>query len=164
VPIIGAGAILRGLPARLADALSAPLVRATIGDITRIGLRKLPYGPNAQIREHGTIPFIDIGTIAALREGKIALRRGIERFTPSGVRFDDGVEESFDAVVACTGYRPQLADFLRDADAIWGDGPAPPAVAARPGLHLCGFRVSQRGMLRQIGIDAVAITRAITTA
>ena len=152
IPIIGVGALLRGLPPSVADLLGAPLIRATIGDITRIGLRKLPYGPNRQIREHGTVPFIDIGTLAALRAGAIALRRGIDRFTKEGVLFDDGVEEAFDAVVACTGYRPQLADFLNERD------------LRAPGLHLCGFHVSPRGMLKQIGLDAAGIARAIAHA
>ena len=161
VPVLGLGALLRPFPPRFADALSAPLVRATVGDITHVGLRKLPYGPMEQIHAHGTVPLIDIGTIAAIRDGRVLLRRGVEHFTETGARFDDGVKEPFDAVVAATGYRPRLADFLRDADAICGPGGPPSGVAVRPGLYFCGFQVSPRGMLRQLGLDARRIARAI---
>ncbi|MGH7295182.1 MAG: flavin-containing monooxygenase, partial [Polyangiaceae bacterium] len=98
IPILGIGITMSILPPAIADALAWPLVRATIGDVHDLGLRKLPYGPNVQIREHGRIPLLDIGTVARIRSGAIAVRPGIERFTESGVVFTDGRREAFAAV------------------------------------------------------------------
>jgi hypothetical protein len=119
-----------------------------------------------QLREHHQIPLIDVGTIAALRAGRIALRGAVERFTRTGVRFAGGSEEAFDAVIAATGYRPCLEELLGDAKYVCGpDGlPARSGEAVRPGLYFCGLKVSPRGMLRQIGIDARRIARAIADA
>jgi cation diffusion facilitator CzcD-associated flavoprotein CzcO len=166
LPVLAVGLLLRPFPPRVADLIGAPLFRLVVGNVKRLGLTKLPYGAMQQVQEHGQFPFIDIGTIAAIREGRIALRRGVERFTPDGVRFDGGTEEAFDAVIAATGYRPRLGDFLGDAASICGAGEVPPrsGVAVSPGLYFCGFHPSTRGMLRQIGIDAQSIARAIDKA
>ncbi|HEX3767737.1 MAG TPA: NAD(P)/FAD-dependent oxidoreductase, partial [Puia sp.] len=51
VPILRLGVLLSKLPPRLADALNAPLLRLVIGDITKLGLQKLPYGVFEQIRK-----------------------------------------------------------------------------------------------------------------
>jgi indole-3-pyruvate monooxygenase len=61
------------------------------------------------------IPLVDVGTVALIRQGKIAVVPGIEAFTPEAVRFVDGRAMPFDAVVLATGYRTGLAGFLDDA-------------------------------------------------
>ena len=66
---------------RVADAMSAPLLALSVGDITKLGLRKLPYGPMEQIKRHGRVPLIDVGTLALVREGHVKIEPGIERFT-----------------------------------------------------------------------------------
>jgi hypothetical protein len=138
-------------------------VRATVGDIEKLGLKKLPYGPNTQIRRDGRIPLLDIGTIGHIREGHIGVRPGIERFTEHGVRFVDGVQEDFAAVVLATGYRPQVTDILEDDDGVCDERGSPKrsGCAAAPGLYFCGFYVSPTGMLREIGIEARHIAASI---
>src|SRR5262245_19031316 len=41
IPILAIGIAMRPLPDKLADAMAWPIVRATIGDIERLGLRRL---------------------------------------------------------------------------------------------------------------------------
>lgn len=162
LPILAVGIVLGALPPKVADALGAPLMRAAVGDIEALGLRKLPYGPITQIVETGRIPLLDIGTIGHIRKGDIAVRPGIERFTRSGVVFDDRREEAFDAVVLGTGYRPALETFLEDAASIVGNKGLPESGReVRPGLFFCGYYVSPTGMLREIGIEARRIAEAI---
>ena len=74
-------------PTVVADALAAPLVRLTVGDITKVGLRKLPYGPNTQIKNDRHVPLLDIGTMDA-HQGRPhhACTATIERFTADGCR------------------------------------------------------------------------------
>ena len=166
VPILSVGALLRVLPPGLADLLSRRIVRLGVGDIEALGLRRLPYGALTQVDRHGRVPLIDAGpsgAIAHIRAGRIAVRSAIERFTAGGVRFTDGRDEPFDAVVAATGYSPGLGDTLGELSDLCGPTGlgARADLTPRPGLHLCGFRISTRGMLNQIRHDARAIARAI---
>jgi cation diffusion facilitator CzcD-associated flavoprotein CzcO len=163
IPVLAIGLVMGRLPARLADAMAVPLVRASIGDITELGLRKLPYGPNVQIRSHGRIPLLDVGTIGLVRQGHIRVASGIRRFTPEGVEFDDGAVASFDGIVLATGYRPALADFLEGADRVTDEHGVPQKSGHEtlPGLYFCGFYVSPTGMLREIAIEARRIAASI---
>jgi uncharacterized repeat protein (TIGR03803 family) len=65
-------------------------------------------GPLEEIVAARRIPVVDIGTIAAIRNGRIRLRRAIESFSPDEVRFVDGRSEPFDAIVLATGYETGL--------------------------------------------------------
>lgn len=163
IPILGIGISMSALPAAVADALAWPLLRATIGDVRALGLRKLPYGPNVQIQEHGRIPLLDIGTVALIKQGKLQVRPDVQRFTESGVIFSNDEHEEFAAVVLGTGYRPALGDVLDCADAICSDQGVPKqsGVELLPGLYLCGFHVSPTGMFREIGVEARRIARSI---
>lgn len=166
VPILAVGTLQRKLPPRIADALNAPLLRAVIGNLSRYGLRKAPYGPATQIRVHGRIPLIDVGTIDLIKDGSVTVRPGIERFTETGVVFTDGKEQAFDAVILATGYRPRVDGFLRDADDALDDTGTPlasGAEAAVEGLYFCGFYVSPNGMLREIAHEARGIAAAIAS-
>lgn len=165
IPILAVGAVLRALPPRVGDLLGRPLIRLGLGDVEALGLRRLPYGALTQVDRHGRVPLIDSGTIAHVRAGRIAIRGGVDRFTAGGVRFADGREEPFDGVVAATGYTPGLGDTLGPlADLCAPTGLRPNGVTQpRPGLHLCGFRISTRGMLNQIRRDAQEIARAIAS-
>jgi len=165
IPILTIGIAQRRTPAKVSDTLNAPILRAVIGDITRYGLRKLPYGPATQTRVHHSIPLIDIGTIELIKRGAIAVRPGIESFTEGGVRFTDGTEEPFDVVVLGTGYRPRVSTFL-DAPAAF-DAQGTPTISGHeagvPGLYFCGYYISPTGMLREIGIEARQISESIAT-
>lgn len=163
VPILLFSLLLSQFPTPVADAISAPLLRLRFGDIRRLGFQKSAYGPFSQIKLERRIPLIDIGTVKLIRDGKLQLRPGIERFTPEGVRFVDGREEPFDAVILATGYRPALGEFLQVDGILDGEG-TPTAfgtVEFVPGLHLCGFFVSPTGMLRNISQQARQIAQAI---
>lgn len=149
----------------MVDRIAGGLARSIVGDIEKLGLRRLPYGPAVQIREHGRIPLLDIGTIDLIRRGQIAVRPGVARFDGDSVVFDDGRRESFAAVVLATGYRACLDELLGDdSGALQSDGrPIGSGREVAPGLFLCGFHVSPTGMLREIGIEARRIARAIAS-
>ncbi|MCB9453762.1 MAG: NAD(P)/FAD-dependent oxidoreductase [Anaerolineaceae bacterium] len=164
IPILSIGIAMALLPPRLADVLAAPLMRVLIGDIEKWGLKKLPYGPNQQIRQDSQIPLLDIGTMKLIRAGKIQVFPGIERLTENGVRFTDGREAAFETIVMATGYRPALADFLAEVAQVTNHEGVPLVSGQEsplPGLYFCGFHVSPTGMLREIGIEAKQIAAAI---
>ncbi len=79
--------------------------------------------------------------------------------------FSDGSDESFDAVVLATGYRPALEAFLEDALRVTNERGCPLRSGdetALPGLYFCGFYVSPTGMLREISMEAKQIARDIS--
>ena len=164
IPILAIGILQSKLPPRWADALNAPLLRAVMGDLTRYGLRKLPQGPVTQIRRNGRIPLIDVGTIQLIKRGQVKVYPGIESFTENAVRFTDGRQEEFDAVILATGYRPRVNAFLEEAPTACDDQGTPLSSgpeAPIPGLYFCGFHISPTGMLREIALEARRISAAI---
>jgi len=165
VPILQMGIVMRVLPTQVADALAAPLLKATVGDISKVGLRPLPYGPNTQIKNDRHIPLLDIGTMDHIKAGRIVVHPGIDRFTESGVVFTDGSTLDVDAVVLGTGYEPALADFLDDWQTVCDDDGRPRVSGgptALPGLYFCGQFVAPSGMLREMGIEARRIAADIS--
>ncbi|MCG3116063.1 MAG: NAD(P)/FAD-dependent oxidoreductase [Candidatus Manganitrophus sp. SA1] len=165
IPILSLGIALSKLPPRWVDAATAPILRAVMGDLTRYGLRTLPRGPMSQIRRDARIPLIDVGTIDLIKQGRITVRPGIERFTEEGVRFTDGSRRTFDAVILATGYRPRVNAFLEGASATYDENGTPLTSgreAAIPGLYFCGYDVSPTGMLREIALEAQRIGDAIS--
>jgi len=152
------------MPAWLADAINAPIVRILIGDITKYGLRKSTYGPVAQTRKDRQIPLIDVGTIKLIREGHIKIFPGLESFSGNRIKFEDGKEAEFDAVVLATGYLPKVNDFLYDASSTFDQNGTPISTGEEssiPGLYYCGFYVSPTGMLREIAIESRKISALI---
>jgi pyruvate/2-oxoglutarate dehydrogenase complex dihydrolipoamide dehydrogenase (E3) component len=151
-------------PAWLADAVNAPILRAVIGDITKYGLRKLPYGPATQIRKDKRIPLIDVGTMQLIRAGHITVYTGVEEFSENRIRFNDGKEAVFDAVILATGYRPRVGDFLQASPSVFDEEGAPVSTGKEssvPGLYFCGYYVSPTGMLREIAMEAGQISKMI---
>lgn len=78
--------------------------------------------------------------------------------------FTDGAEESFDAVVFGTGYRPAVDRVLASTDGLLDDRGVPLVSgeeSAETGLYFCGFRERPTGRLREIGHEAERIAESI---
>lgn len=163
LPILSIGILQNSMPAWIADAMNAPILRAVVGDITQYGLRKLPYGPVAQIRNTKRIPLIDVGTMKLIKRGDVKVYAGVEEFSENRIRFEGGQEAQFDAVILATGYQPKVNAFLNETNVYDEDG-APTSTgreSSAPGLYFCGYYVSPTGMLREIAIEAKQISDAI---
>jgi cation diffusion facilitator CzcD-associated flavoprotein CzcO len=163
-PILAWGLAGRLLPARAADKINAPLLRFAIGPIEKLGLKRAPKGPLQSIEEDGRVPVIDIGTLDAIRDGRIKLRGDMARFTRDGVEFKQSPAERFDAIILATGFRPDLRPLLPDAKAVLSATGAPLVsgrATAEPGLFFCGAIPSALGQLRQIGVDATRIADSV---
>jgi indole-3-pyruvate monooxygenase len=164
VPVTLISLALRSLPPRVADAMSGLTRRLVIGDLASAGLTQSDVGPLVQIAERHRIPVIDVGTLARIRGGDIAVRKGVASFDGADVRFADGTREQFDAVVLATGFTTGLAAMLPECTSVL-DAHGRPLESGRettiPGLYFCGYHVSATGMLREIALDALAIGRHI---
>lgn len=166
IPILTITTLQSQLPARLVDAINTFILRFAIGDLTKYGLRKLPYGPIAQMRQDARIPLIDVGTVKLIKEGHLTVYGGIQEFCEDGVIFTDGRQAQFNAVILATGYRPRVNAFLTGIAAAAYDANGTPLSSGResamPGLYFCGYHVSSSGMLREISIEARKISASIT--
>jgi len=157
LPILVWAILYQPLPARLVDALNAPVLRLALGSMKKLGLRPAKKGPAQMTREDGRIPLIDVGTLAKIRDGSIELRGGIDRFTTRGVVFDDGRSEDYDGVILATGFRTDLRPLLGDVTGVLDERGIPLVTGRRTaanGLYFCGQIVSATGQLREIGIEA----------
>ncbi len=109
----------------------------------------IPWGAEANQRrlsERRRIryaPTIDNGFVRALKDGLVQIVPRPERFLPKTVVFADGQEAAFDIIVAATGYRHALNEFIGVAgvlDAL--ERPISPKSLLRvaPGLFFVGLR------------------------
>jgi cation diffusion facilitator CzcD-associated flavoprotein CzcO len=163
VPILAFPAAEQWLPPRVADALNAPLVRLAIGSIEKLGLKRSPKGPLQSIEEDGRVPLIEIGTLDAIRDGRIKLRGDVASFSRESVSLRRSPAERFDAVILATGFRPDLRALLPDAKDVLNATGAPLVsgqMTAEPGLFFCGAIPSALGQFRQIGVEATRIAAA----
>ncbi len=156
-PILAWAILYRRLPARLVDAINAPILRLAVGRIEKLGLRRAAKGPRQMVEEGGRVPLIDIGTLDKIRDGSIQICGGIDRLTPDGVVFADGESRKFDAIILATGFRPDLRQLMPDLEGVF-DRHGMPLVTGQktraPGLYFCGQITSPTGQLREIGLEA----------
>ena len=170
MPILFFPAAEQWLPPRVADFLNAPLLRFAIGSIEKLGLKRSSKGPIQSIAEDGRVPLIDVGTLDAMRDGRIKLRGDVARFARESVAFKQSPAEPFDAAILATGFRPDLRSLLPDAKAALNASGAPLVsgrATAEPGLFFCGAIPSALGQFRQIGIEArrvAAVAQALRAA
>jgi cation diffusion facilitator CzcD-associated flavoprotein CzcO len=163
IPVTYLSIVNSVLPPRIADRLTLRSIHFALGDIEALGLRKRATGPLESIRDARRIPVIDVGTIEAIRRGRIAVRAAISSSTEHRVRFADGVDEPFDAIVLATGYDGGLRSIFGD-DAPFLDADGYPSLHAReaaPGLYFCGLHLVATGLLREIAIEAQKIATMI---
>jgi indole-3-pyruvate monooxygenase len=163
MPIQRTSIRLQNLPLKLADGIGRLAGRLAFGDLARLGFPRPALGPISSIRLRRRIPLIDVGTIAAVKRGTIAVKPGVSRFTETGATFADGSDAAFDAAVLATGFRAALADFV-DVPGVLADDGTPRdwrGGESCPNLFFVGYEIVPTGHLRQIAARAEAVAAAI---
>jgi cation diffusion facilitator CzcD-associated flavoprotein CzcO len=164
IPVLEISLFLNGLSPRIADLISAPLIRILLGDLTRLGLKKMPYGVLEEIRRDGNAPVLDIGTIKHIRKGHIRILDDIDHIDGSLVHFKDGKSQNFDAIIAGIGYYRDYAQFLQVDKERFEDlrnEMTRQKFFGKDGLYFCGYWVSPTGQIREIRLDAQRIAKDI---
>lgn len=141
--------------------------KLTVGDLSAYGLITPPYASSYQIRVLGKIPVIDLGTVAQIKAGTIAVRPGIVQVNHNSVTFTDGREDPFDTIVLATGYRTGLAEILSPdlnrkilnekgyPRGLWETNPD------LHGLYFLGFQTPLTGILRGIRLDSERLVQQL---
>jgi len=132
----------RWVPLRLLRSALRLWLRFAVGRWERYGLAAPVTTPLAKP------PIVNAGLLAALRDGRVVARRGIERYDGRTVHFVDGTGEEFDAIVMATGFRvwyPFLPEPVVDRDT-----KAPPPLYLRM-MHPTVPNVFFIGLFQPIG-------------
>jgi hypothetical protein len=164
IPILEISQLMSRLPPRIADMINAPLTRLLFGDITKLGLKKMPYGPFEQIQKNGSIPVLDIGIIKHIRKGHIKIYEEIDLIEGSTIHFTDNRKESFDAIIAGIGYYQNAAEIVGADKARFEDLRScvdQQKYFGKDGLYFCGFWIGPRGQIHEISLDAQKIAKDI---
>jgi putative flavoprotein involved in K+ transport len=146
LPVQRTSILLSALPPAIANRLGWATARLALGDLTRYGMPKGDFAPYTTRR----VPLIDVGFVEALKRGRVKVRPALERLTQAGAVFADGTSESFDAIIAATGFTTGLESLI-DVPGVLKDDGEPLAASgeptAHPGLYFVGFTHSLRGHL-----------------
>jgi indole-3-pyruvate monooxygenase len=167
VPVLELSLLMNRLSPRIADTISAPLMRWLLGDLTKLGLKKLPYGPLEEIRRDGNAPVLDIGTIEHIRKGHIKIYGDIDYIEDKTIHFKDGRKETFTAIVAGIGYCRDDAGIVDVDKSRFEDlrvCAGKQKYFGKDGLYFCGYWISPTGQIREIASDAKKIAGHIAAA
>ena len=164
IPVLQLSLLMKRLPPRVADMISAPVMRWLIGDLTKLGLKKKPYGPLEGIRRDGNAPVLDIGTIHHIRKGHINIYEDIDYIERDTVHFKDGKKETFNTIIAAIGYCRDYTEIVDiDENRLWDLqlSADKQKYFGKNGLYFCGYWVSPTGQIREIALDAKKIASDI---
>jgi cation diffusion facilitator CzcD-associated flavoprotein CzcO len=166
-PVQVTSIVLSKLPEKLADAIAITFRSLTVGNLRPYGIETPPSSPLRQLREEGRTPVIDIGTVDMIRRGDIVVRPGVAGFTADGVKFVDGREEPFDAVILATGYQADVARLFPELQVPTRDKGLPTVITGTgelDGVYFVGYDIRQPGgVLRTIAQQAVKVSDEIAS-
>jgi NADPH-dependent 2,4-dienoyl-CoA reductase/sulfur reductase-like enzyme len=158
------GILLGGLPERLFNTMAAAVARVGVPDLSPYGIDRPSFGLKTRLRTERYVPLQDVGIVRDVRARRVRPVAAVRGFTESSVLLADGSELRPDAVVAATGYGTGLRDLFEDPS-LFDEAGLPRVHAgapAKPGLYFIGYDVTLGGMLRQVGIEARTVARALS--
>ncbi len=102
IPIQYCAFVLRKLPRPVQQRIAIGIRR--LGEMRR-GPSPLPRSSRGPL---DSIPLIGFHLADAVNAGRVRVRPGLEEFTARGVRFTNGTDGEYDAVILATGFRAAL--------------------------------------------------------
>lgn len=164
-PVQVTGKQLEKLPFGLGDWLGSQIRKIYFGDLTKYGLKMSKVSPTKLLRETGKTPLIDLGTIAAIKAGKIQVVGDIDHFTRTGVVFKKEGHRDFDAVILATGYTAQIEKLVEKGANLlddYGCTKSPIGTGFHQGLYFVGFdNYKTGGILGTIFNDSETVLKVI---
>ncbi len=159
------GIALRRVPEPAVNVLTNALRRISLPDLTGYGLPGPSGRGFSQYLQTRTVPILDHGFVAAVQSGRIVVVPQVVSIDGADVRLADGRSIQPDAIIAGTGFGSGLGPLIgefgvldeRGRPLIGGGRTAPTA----PGLYLVGLTVVLSGVLREVGLQAREVGRAI---
>lgn len=152
---------LSKLPNWLNDSLGVLVRTLFIGNVSKYGLKLSDMPPSKQLRVTGKTPVIDLGTLNAIKAGRIKVKPSIEYVEIDQVVFSDQSSSSYDTILLATGYLPALAKFIPEISTqLASDGTPRQVIGTNlaEGLYFIGFdNFKPSGILGAIVVESAAI-------
>src|SRR3954471_16155133 len=159
------GVALKRVPERVMNPMTRALRRVSVPDLSPYGLPAPPGDGFTQFLRTRTVPILDHGFVAAVRAGRIRVVAAVESLDGADVRLSDGSRLRPDVVLCATGYRTGLEPILGHLGALDERGlprvHGPQTLPELPGLYFVGVTIELAGLLREIGLEARAVGRAV---
>lgn len=133
---------LEKIPFGLGDWIGSQVRKIYFGNVKRYGLEISKEHPAKILRETGKTPVIDIGTIKAIKSGKVKVLRAIDHFTETGVKSKNGQHVELDKIILATGFRGGIESLIENGDALLDSSGCPKTPIAEGhhrGLYFVGF-------------------------
>jgi putative flavoprotein involved in K+ transport len=161
------GIALKKAPRVFKDPLAAGMRRVSVPDLSGYGLPRTP-SPYTQFQQTGTVPILDTGIVTTIRSGRVRVVAAIASIDGPLVRLIDGGIVEPHAMIAATGFTTGLQPLVGHLGVL--DQRAVPQVhgadhlPSAPRLHFVGIKAELSGLLREIGLEARAVGRALAAA
>ena len=160
IPTHVVGIALGKLPPELGGRITSFLRRVTIPDLSAQGLPRPTETLGAQFARTGTIPILDVGFVAAVRDGRIEIVKALEGFDGRDVVLADGARIQPEVVIAATGFRPGIEPLVGHLGVLDEQG-FPRADEPEPGLHLFGYAATLGGTIRLLALEAPRLVERV---
>lgn len=159
------GIALRRAPERVMNPLTTVLRRVSVPDLTAQGLPRPAGDGFTQFLRTQTVPILDHGFVDAVRARRVRVVAQVESLDADSVQLADGSTLRPDAVLCATGYRTGLEPLVGHLGVLDERGMplvhGPETLPQLPGLYFVGISIQLAGLLREIGLEAQAVGRAI---
>ncbi|KAL2609068.1 hypothetical protein R1flu_027641 [Riccia fluitans] len=142
--------LMRTFPVWLTDWLLVFYTWLTLGNVANYGFNRPKEGPMELKHKVGKTPILDVGTVNKIKSGHIKVVPRVTSLTNSGVRFENGLTDSYDAVILATGYRSNVPRWLKGEEKFFTvDGfPKRPSTNGWKGDHgLYAVGLGRKGLL-----------------
>ncbi|XP_076947164.1 putative indole-3-pyruvate monooxygenase YUCCA10 [Bidens hawaiensis] len=106
--------ILKYIPCIFVDKMVLTLSKLLYGDLDRYGIQMPRKGPFSLKKDTGQSPVIDVGTISKIKAGEIEVMPEIKDIKYDQIKFTNGQEKQYDAIVFATGFKITVRKWLKD--------------------------------------------------
>lgn len=157
------GMAIRKLPPSWVDPFTQWQRKVAIPDLTAHGLPRPDHGVRTAFLTTGTTPILDVGIVAAVKDGRVEVVAAVEGFDGADVLLADGSRIQPDVVIAATGFRAGLEPLVGELDVLGPRGlpTKTDGEPALPGLWFLGFTPTLGGQLREGSIAARKVADAL---
>jgi indole-3-pyruvate monooxygenase len=164
-PVQETALILDKIPFGIGDWLGAKVQGLYFGNLKKHGIEKSKMRPAVQLSTTGKTPVIDIGTVKAIKQGKIKVVGEVRKFNNCGVTLMSGDDCEVDHIICATGYRSCLEDLIEnmsDFTDLLGYPKGPIGTEYHEGIYFVGFNNYELGgILGTIYSDSEIVAQKI---
>lgn len=152
------------VPARTVDPLIDRVNRLVWGDLSDYGFHRPPLGLKATVEQRGRIPTLADELIDMVRVGRVQVVAAVRAVDSKRVFLADGSSVSPQAIIAATGFRPDLDGLVGHLGVLDERGNPRGGFASHlgDGMFAIGYGIPPNGPLRAIRRAATPLASEIS--